>query len=136
MASSEPFDFNTLPIGRRRLSEGDKDVDIGSSFDPFASNMASPSNNNNMFPSFLDTSNNINAGAGVARQTASPSPQLPNNQFNGSNIGNANIMAPLPAGHQSDIEHVYALVLDLSAQLKQNREMTAGIVRDAEEIMV
>ena len=136
MASSEPFDFNSLPIGRPRLSQGDNDAGTDAPLRPFDSNMASPSNNNNMFPSFLDTSNNINSGAGVARQTASPSPQLPNNQFNGSNIGNANIMAPLPAGHQSDIEHVYALVLDLSAQLKQNREMTAGIVRDAEEIMV
>ncbi|KKY20824.1 hypothetical protein UCRPC4_g04097 [Phaeomoniella chlamydospora] len=95
---------------------------------------ASP-NNSNMFPSFLDTSGNTNNVAGVARQSPSPGPQHSNNQVNGANMATASIMAPLPAGHQADIDYVYGMVVELSNELKKNRELTNSIVRDAEEVM-
>ena len=92
--------------------------------------------NNNMFPSFLDTAGNTSNVSGIARQSPSPGPQSTNSQVNGASMASANIMAPLPAGHQADIEYVYSMVIELSNELKRNRELTTGIVRDAEEVMV
>lgn len=43
---------------------------------------------------------------------------------------------PMNAGHHMDLNHLYQMVLDLSDVLRNNREMTKGIVDGAEEVMV
>ncbi|KAK2744157.1 hypothetical protein FQN57_004417 [Myotisia sp. PD_48] len=41
---------------------------------------------------------------------------------------------PLNAGHQMDLNHLYAMVNDLSEVLKSNRDLTSGIIKSAEDI--
>ncbi|OJD26196.1 hypothetical protein ACJ73_02427 [Blastomyces percursus] len=69
--------------------------------------------------------------AGMSRQ--SPSPGAPSTQ-NGA-MGPMHVGMPVNAGHQMDLNHLYEMVLELSDVLKNNRDMTKGIIDSAEEIM-
>lgn len=58
---------------------------------------------------------------------------------NGMGNNNNNMMMnglPMNAGHQMDLNNLYDMVVEFSDILKNNREMTRGIVQSAEEIMV
>lgn len=114
------------------------------------SNNNTTSGNNNhsanssqgLFTNFLDNSNNNTANMNMSRQgtpSSSPGPQHPANQVNGSSgvpgMGMGMNM-PMNAGHQMDLNHLYEMVLELSDVLKNNRDMTKGIISSAEEIMV
>ncbi|OJD14726.1 hypothetical protein AJ78_04951 [Emergomyces pasteurianus Ep9510] len=96
---------------------------------------AGPSNN------FYDHNNNINNSnsfissgpimTGLARQSPSPGPPSTQNGV----MGPINVGMPVNAGHQMDLNHLYEMVLELSDVLKNNRDMTKGIIDSAEEIM-
>lgn len=86
--------------------------------------------------SFIDNSPSPNIIGSMSRQ--SPSPSTPMTQVNGAGPM-AGAMAngvPMSAGHQMDLNHLYEMVVELSDVLKQNREMTRGIITSAEDIMV
>lgn len=104
---------------------------------------------------FMDNSPNVMNMANMSRQSMSPSPQqingggggVENGNGGSSNggvggpgaaLGNNNMMNGLPmnAGHQMDLNNLYDMVVEFSDILKNNREMTRGIVASAEEIMV
>jgi hypothetical protein len=71
------------------------------------------------------------AGLGSNPRQAPPSPSQNISHTNGMNggvgMGGAMIGYPTPAGHQSDLNYVYAMVEELSAQLAINREYTDKI---------
>ncbi|KAG5293027.1 hypothetical protein I7I48_05290 [Histoplasma ohiense] len=93
------------------------------------------------FATLYDHSNNGNNGnsfnssgpvmAGMSRQI--PSPSTPSTQNGG--MAPMNVGMPVNAGHQMDLNHLYEMVLELSDVLKNNRDMTKGIIDSAEEIM-
>ncbi|PGH14577.1 hypothetical protein AJ79_02912 [Helicocarpus griseus UAMH5409] len=91
------------------------------------------------FPGFFDNNNpSVSSGhfagsamTGMSRQ--SPSPATPSVQNGG--MGPMNVGMPVNAGHQMDLNHLYEMVLELSDVLKNNRDMTKGIIDSAEEIM-
>lgn len=73
---------------------------------------------------------------GVPRQSI-PSPMAtPPPQVNGGGMPGMNGGAPMNAGHQMDLRHLFDMVLELSDVLKNNRDMTKSIVSSAEDIMV
>jgi hypothetical protein len=78
---------------------------------------------NNHFPSFESNG---------ARQTASPSASTSNG--NGVNGSVNNYMAPLPVGHQQDINFLYSQIQQLTSILASNREKVSQITRTAEEV--
>lgn len=79
------------------------------------------SQQNNHFPSFES-----NGG-----RQASPTASTMNG--NGAN-GSVNYMAPLPVGHQQDINLLYSQIQQLTNILAQNREKVSQITRTAEEV--
>jgi hypothetical protein len=79
------------------------------------------SQQNNHFPSFES-----NGG-----RQASPTSSTMNG--NGAN-GSVNHMAPLPVGHQQDINFLYTQIQQLTSILAQNREKVSQITRTAEEV--
>lgn len=98
--------------------------------------MANNVNNTNHFPGFINTTDTNNVGSN-ARQAASPTVQHSPNQFNGNSLVNTNhAPALIPAGYQMDVNYLFEAFQALSEQLRQNRELTNGIVRSAEEVMV
>lgn len=98
--------------------------------------MASNANNANNFPGFINTTDTNNVGSN-ARQAASPTIQHSPGQFNGNGLVNTNhAPALVPAGYQMDMNYLYEAVQALSEQLRSNRELTNGIVRSTEEVMV
>lgn len=48
----------------------------------------------------------------------------------------ANYMAPLPVGHQQDLNYLYSQIQELSSLLQSNREKVNDITRSAEEVAV
>jgi hypothetical protein len=48
----------------------------------------------------------------------------------------SSIMAPLPMGHQQDLNFLYRQMQELGEILKSNREKVNGITKAAEEVMV
>jgi hypothetical protein len=65
------------------------------------------------------------------RQAPSPNQGMGHtNGINGNNVGLPGMMAglPTPAGHQSDLNSIYAMVEELSKTLEENRAATARIV--------
>ena len=100
-----------------------------------SSNAGAPYNN------FFEHNNSANATgmAPVSRpSSASSTPRAATPTGNG---GSADMGAPGPvmpqnAGQPMDLNHLYAMVLELSDVLKNNREMTRGIINGAEELMV
>ncbi|KAK2807965.1 hypothetical protein FQN50_005207 [Emmonsiellopsis sp. PD_5] len=94
-----------------------------------ASNSPSPGPFTNFFDS--PSSSNSAAMTGLSRQ--SPGPGTPSTQNGG--MAAMNVGMPMNAGHQMDLNHLYEMVLELSDVLKNNRDMTKGIIDSAEEIM-
>ena len=45
-------------------------------------------------------------------------------------------MAPLPMGHQQDLNFLYRQMHELGEILKSNRDKVSGITKAAEEVMV
>lgn len=115
------------PTGRSSSIVAEDDVE--------PSNMAS---NGNAMGSYMDNSPNP---GNMARQTPSPSPP-PSPQHGVGQVNGGGAMAgmvsgvPMNAGHQMDLNHLYEMVIELSDVLKNNREMTRGIIASAEDIMV
>jgi hypothetical protein len=86
---------------------------------------------NNAFPP-LDTS------AGSANRGIPPSPtSSSNNSMNGNGTGpSANYVAPLPVGHQQDLNFLYTQIQELGDLLRSNREKVNTITKTAEEVAV
>lgn len=61
------------------------------------------------------------------------SPTVSTMNGNGAN-GTVNYMAPLPVGHQQDINFLYTQIQQLTSILAQNREKVGQITRTAEEV--
>ncbi|KAF2740256.1 hypothetical protein EJ04DRAFT_425350, partial [Polyplosphaeria fusca] len=98
-----------------------------------------PSSIMNNFSSFLDTSGNM------PRQAPSPSPsqtsQHPAHQANGIGVGvgapqnNIPMVNGLPSGgQQTDLNHLWSVVQQLSQVLEENRAQTQGIVNGVQAI--
>jgi len=86
---------------------------------------------NNAFPQ-LDTQ----MGA-VNRAGAPPTVAAVGGALNGNGAGAAaNYMAPLPVGHQQDLNFLYAQIQELGSILRSNREKVNVITRTAEEVAV
>ncbi|EHY53339.1 hypothetical protein HRR83_003548 [Exophiala dermatitidis] len=84
---------------------------------------------NNAFPP-LDTSM-----TGGNRAGASPTTMQPGSSINGNGVGAAaNYMAPLPVGHQQDLNYLFAQIQELGGILRSNREKVNVITRAAEEV--
>lgn len=49
------------------------------------------------------------------------------NGINGGNMG-AGMVGPTPAGHQTELNYIYAMVEDLSRQLAENRRVLEEVV--------
>lgn len=74
------------------------------------------------------------SGAG---NRATPSPTTPATaQVNGNGVNTANYMAPLPIGHQQDINYLFTQLQELANVLKDNRERVNGLTLQAEQIAV
>ncbi|KAE8554410.1 hypothetical protein EYB25_002949 [Talaromyces marneffei] len=106
--------------------------------------------NNAAMGNYMDNSPNVVNMANMSRQSMSPSPSQMNGNGGGGGggaggVGNSmgnnnsnNMMMnglPMNAGHQMDLNNLYDMVVEFSDILKNNREMTRGIVQSAEEIM-
>lgn len=71
----------------------------------------------------------------VPRHSPSPpSPAMPNNV--GANMPAMNAAVPMNAGHQMDLNYLCDMINELSGVLKNNRELTSGIITSAEDIAV
>ena len=125
-------------------------------FSSYASMSLGGTNGNNSINTNLNTNTNTNpnpnAGAGLftnffenntlpnSNMTSLPRPSPPSSApgQNGAPGGMTGINAAMTmnAGHQMDLNHLYEMVLELSEVLKNNRDMTKGIINSAEEIMV
>lgn len=96
-----------------------------------------------LFNFFDNNATNANANASpmsTPNRSASTTP-IPTAASPGGNGAAASIVPPGPnipqnAGHQMDLNYLYSMVLELSDVLKNNRDMTRGIIRGAEELMV
>lgn len=110
-------------------------------------NATGNANSNNAGPAplanfFENNNNSANAtGMGPVSRPSSTSSTPRAATPTGGNGGPAEMGAPGPvmpqnAGQPMDLNHLYAMVLELSDVLKNNREMTRGIVHGAEELMV
>jgi hypothetical protein len=98
----------------------------------------------------INANTNPNAGAGLftnffdnnpsptSSMTSLPRPSPPSAAAgqNGGGITGMNVAMPMNAGYQMDLNQLYEMVLELSEVLKNNRDMTKGIINSAEEIMV
>lgn len=85
----------------------------------------------NAFPP-LDTSM-----SGGNRAGASPTTMQPGGSVNGNGVGAAgNLMAPLPVGHQQDLNYLYSQIQELGGILRSNRDKVNVITRAAEEVAV
>lgn len=104
----------------------------------------SPKQDPAMFPSFLDGANSSSSNSSNPRLAPSPmanssqqQPQVNGGGVNGAGGGMNGVgMLPMNAGAHMDVNMLYQKVLELSEQLRANREQTAGIVRGAEELAV
>lgn len=84
----------------------------------------------NAFPS-LDTSM-----GGGNRTTTSPTTSH-TGSVNGNGVGaSAGYVAPLPVGHQQDLNYLYSQIQELGSILRSNREKVNVITRTAEEVAV
>jgi hypothetical protein len=87
--------------------------------------MASPSPQVNTFEGSMNSNNNASQSV---RQAPSPNSSLTS--------GQGSIMAPLPMGHQQDLNFLYRQMHELGEILKSNRDKVNGITKAAEEVMV
>ncbi|KIX05558.1 uncharacterized protein Z518_06430 [Rhinocladiella mackenziei CBS 650.93] len=72
--------------------------------------------------------------AGGNRTVASPTTSH-SGPVNGNGVGaSANYVAPLPVGHQQDLNYLFAQIQELGGILRSNREKVNDITRTAEEV--
>lgn len=69
------------------------------------------------------------------RATSSPANSTAT-QVNGNGISPVNYMAPLPVGHQQDLNYLFSQIQELSTILKDNRERVNGLTAQAEQVAV
>jgi len=87
----------------------------------------------NNFPSFLDTSGGL--GPNIPRQAPSPNPA--SHQSNGVPNNSIPLVNGLPSGgQQTDMNHLWSVVQQLSEVLAENRAQTVGIVNSVQQIQV
>ncbi|PSN66115.1 hypothetical protein BS50DRAFT_407031 [Corynespora cassiicola Philippines] len=80
--------------------------------------------------SFLDSTPNVN----MPRAAPSPSPSQ-SSQVNGTGQNGIHMMNNLPSGgHQTDMNHMWGIVQQLSQLLEENRAQTLGIVNGVQAI--
>ncbi|KAK6583302.1 hypothetical protein PZA11_004378 [Diplocarpon coronariae] len=86
-------------------------------------------------PINMNYQNYIDSPVGVASNArqAPPSPSQAMPHTNGMNgggmaMGGGMVGYPTPAGHQSDLNYVMSMVEELSAVLRANQQLTAGVV--------
>ena len=103
-----------------------------------------------LFNFFDNNANNANANANASpnasgmsspNRSGSTTPTPTGSPAGGNGVAAAGIIPPGPnipqnAGHPMDLNHLYSMVLELSDVLRNNRDMTRGIIRGAEELMV
>ena len=124
-----PNPLGSHPVNQRRERRRRSTSDIQKLYRTYREFLTTPmSNNLNMFPSFLESSNANNVGA-PPRMTPSSAQQQPPN-------GNGMNGMPMLAGQQMDVNLLYQKVCELSDVLKENREKTQVIVKKAEELAV
>ncbi|OAL69766.1 hypothetical protein A7D00_5805 [Trichophyton violaceum] len=103
-----------------------------------SSSSASGASTSGLFTNLFDSNNTANASGNSAgmsaprhSNSAPPSPAM----MNGTPAMPAmNASFPMNAGHQMDLNHLYAMVNELSEVLKNNRDLTSGIIKSAEDI--
>ncbi|EZF35046.1 hypothetical protein GTR04_4507 [Trichophyton interdigitale] len=103
-----------------------------------SSSSASGASTSGLFTNLFDSNNTANASGNSAgmsaprhSNSAPPSPAM----INGTPAMPAmNASFPMNAGHQMDLNHLYAMVNELSEVLKNNRDLTSGIIKSAEDI--
>ena len=86
---------------------------------------------------FIETSmTSTNNASQTGRQAPSPTSSLASGQTSMNGSMSSGLMAPLPMGHQQDLNFLYRQVQELGEILKSNRDKVHGITRAAEEVMV
>jgi hypothetical protein len=95
--------------------------------------MAGPPSQINFIEGSMNSTNNASP---TARQAPSPTSSLASGQNNMNGNMSSSIMAPLPMGHQQDLNFLYRQMQELGEILKSNRDKVNGITRAAEEVMV
>ncbi|KAI5307107.1 hypothetical protein KEM56_004451 [Ascosphaera pollenicola] len=75
----------------------------------------------------------INGGPVGGGSSGPPSVAVSASGMNSNNSGAMNM--PMNAGHPMDLNYLYEMVAELGNVLRNNREMTKGIVNGAEEVM-
>jgi hypothetical protein len=86
---------------------------------------------------FIESSmNSTNNASQTARQAPSPTSSLASGQNSMNGSMSSSIMAPLPMGHQQDLNFLYRQMQELGEILKSNRDKVNGITKAAEEVMV
>lgn len=93
------------------------------------------------YSNYFENNNSANAIGMAPVSRPSSAASTPRAATPTNNGGPADMSAPGPvmpqnAGQPMDLNHLYAMVLELSEVLKNNREMTRGIINGAEELMV
>jgi hypothetical protein len=95
--------------------------------------MANPLPHLNFIEGSMNTTNNASQ---TTRQAPSPTTSLASGQNSMNGSISSSIMAPLPMGHQQDLNFLYRQMQELGEILKSNRDKVNGITKAAEEVMV
>lgn len=95
--------------------------------------MANPNPQINFIEGSMSGTNNASP---TTRQAPSPTSSLASGQNSMNGSMSSSIMAPLPIGHQQDLNFLYRQMQELGEILKSNREKVNGITQAAEEVMV
>ncbi|KAK8241790.1 hypothetical protein HDK77DRAFT_265594 [Phyllosticta capitalensis] len=113
-----------LPPRRQRESTVAANVDFVNARSPRRRIM-------NQSPQYIDSSNNSIMANSLPRQSPSPGP---GHQPNGSG-GMPNLVnGLLSGGHQTDVNHLWQVVQQLSDVLAENRSQTANIMNNVQQI--
>ncbi|KAK2625621.1 hypothetical protein QTJ16_004933 [Diplocarpon rosae] len=94
----------------------------------------SPKKHPRYLPINMNYQNYIDSPGGLASNSRqappSPSQGMPhtNGMNGGMSMGGGMVGYPTPAGHQSDLNYVMSMVEELSAVLRANQQLTAGVV--------
>ncbi|KAF3482542.1 uncharacterized protein GIQ15_05301 [Arthroderma uncinatum] len=109
-----------------------------SSAAPSSASTSGPSSSAGLFTNFFDSSNASNAAGNPPAMSAprhtNSAPASPAMHNGAPAMPAMNASFPMNAGHQMDLNHLYAMVNELSDVLKNNRDLTSGIIKSAEDI--
>ncbi|KAM5472345.1 hypothetical protein MauCBS54593_002936 [Microsporum audouinii] len=91
-----------------------------------------------LFTNFFESSNSNNTAGNPPAMSAprhsNSAPASPAMHNGTPAMPAMNAAFPMNAGHQMDLNHLYAMVNELSEVLKNNRDLTSGIIKSAEDI--